>query len=43
MTNFYLLVKEKIINKSDKSYNFYSYGQIIRNKLPEISGFYILT
>ena len=35
-------VKEKIINSSDKSYNFYSYGQIIRNKLPEISGFYIL-
>ena len=35
-------VKEKIINRSDKSYNFYSYGQIIRNKLPEISGFYIL-
>ena len=35
-------IKEKIVNKSDKSYNFYSYGQIIRNKLPEISGFYIL-
>jgi len=39
---FLFTVKEKIINKSDKSYNFYSYGQIIRNKLPEISGFYIL-
>ena len=39
---FLFKVKEKIINKSDKSYNFYSYGQIIRNKLPEISGFYIL-
>ena len=39
---FLFTIKEKIINKSDKSYNFYSYGQIIRNKLPEISGFYIL-
>ncbi len=39
---FLFTVKEKIINKSDKSYDFYSYGQIIRNKLPEISGFYIL-
>jgi YidC/Oxa1 family membrane protein insertase len=39
---FLFTVREKIINKSDKSYNFYSYGQIIRNKLPEISGFYIL-
>jgi YidC/Oxa1 family membrane protein insertase len=39
---FLFTVKEKIINNSDKSYNFYSYGQIIRNKIPEISGFYIL-
>ena len=39
---FLFTIKEKIINRSDKSYNFYSYGQIIRNKLPEISGFYIL-
>ena len=39
---FLFTVKEKIINKSDKSYNFYSYGQIIRNKIPKISGFYIL-
>ena len=39
---FLFTIKEKIINSSDKSYNFYSYGQIIRNKLPEISGFYIL-
>ena len=41
-SQFLFTVKEKIINKSDKSYNFYSYGQIIRNKLPKISGFYIL-
>ena len=39
---FLFTVREKIINRSDKSYSFYSYGQIIRNKLPEISGFYIL-
>ena len=39
---FLFTVREKIINSSDKSYNFYSYGQIIRNELPEISGFYIL-
>ncbi len=39
---FLFTVKEKIINSSDKSYNFYSYGQIIRNEIPEISGFYIL-
>ena len=39
---FLFTVKEKIINSSDKSYNFYAYGQIIRNKIPEISGFYIL-
>ena len=39
---FLFTVKEKIINRSNKSYNFYSYGQIIRNTLPEISGFYIL-
>ena len=39
---FLFTIKEKIINSSNKSYNFYSYGQIIRNKIPEISGFYIL-
>ena len=39
---FLFTIKEKIINSSDKTYNFYSYGQIIRNKIPEISNFYIL-
>ena len=39
---FLFTVTEKIINLSDKTYNFYSYGQIVRNKKPEISGFYIL-
>ena len=39
---FLFTVKEKIINSTDKTYSFYSYAQIIRNKKPEISGFYIL-
>ena len=39
---FLFTIKEKIINKSDKSYKFLFLGQIIRNELPEISGFYIL-
>jgi len=39
---FLFKVKEKVINLSNKTYNFYSYAQIIRNKKPEISGFYIL-
>ena len=39
---FLFTIKEKVINSSNKTYNFYSYGQIIRNKLPQISGFYIL-
>ncbi len=39
---FLFTVKEKVINSSDKKYNFYSYGQIVRNQTPSISGFYIL-
>jgi len=39
---FLFTVKQKIINSSDKTYSFYSYGQIIRNKIPQISNFYIL-
>ncbi len=39
---FLFTVKQKVINSSDKTYNFYSYGQIIRNKIPKISNFYIL-
>ena len=39
---FLFTVREKVINSSDKTYNFYSYSQIIRNKKPEIAGFYIL-
>ncbi len=35
-------IKQKVINKSNKKYDFYSYGQIIRNQIPEITDFYIL-
>jgi YidC/Oxa1 family membrane protein insertase len=39
---FLFTIKQRVINSSDKTYDFYSYGQIIRNKIPEISNFYIL-
>ena len=39
---FLFTIKQRVINSSDKTYDFYSYGQIIRNKVPEISNFYIL-
>jgi len=35
-------IKQTIINNSDKTYNFYPYGQIIRNVAPDITNFYIL-
>ena len=35
-------VKQTIINNSEKTYNFYPYGQIIRNKAPDVTDFYIL-
>tara|TARA_B100002052_G_scaffold297754_1_gene329261 strand:- start:650 stop:2332 length:1683 start_codon:yes stop_codon:yes gene_type:complete len=41
--NQYLFtVKQTIINNSEKTYNFYPYGQIIRNEIPEITNFFIL-
>ena len=41
--NQYLFtVKQNIINDSEKTYNFYPYGQIIRNEIPEITNFFIL-
>ena len=41
--NQYLFtVKQTIINNSEKTYNFYPYGQIIRNEVPEITNFFIL-
>ena len=40
---FLFTVKQKVINSTDKKFDFYSYGQIIRNKIPEgLSNFYIL-
>ena len=35
-------IKQTIINNSDKTYNFYPYGQIIRNVAPVVTNFYIL-
>ena len=41
--NQYLFsIKQTIINNSEKTYNFYPYGQIIRNEVPEITNFFIL-
>ena len=40
---FLFTIKQKIINPSNKKFDFYSYGQIIRNKMPDgLSNFYIL-
>ena len=39
---FLFTIKQRVINSTDQEYDFYSYGQIIRNKIPEISNFYIL-
>ena len=35
-------IKQKVINETSKRYDFYSYGQIIRNQIPDITDFYIL-
>ncbi len=35
-------IKQKVINDTAKKYDFYSYGQIIRNQIPDITDFYIL-
>ena len=40
---FLFSVKQKVINSTNKKFDFYSYGQIIRNKMPDgLSNFYIL-
>ncbi len=40
---FLFTIKQRVINSTNKKYDFYSYGQIIRNKVPEgLSNFYIL-
>ena len=41
--NQYLFtINQTINNNSEKKYNFYPYGQIIRNEIPEITNFFIL-
>ncbi len=35
-------IKQKVINKTNGKYDFYSYGQIIRNEIPDIIDFLIL-
>ncbi len=35
-------IKQSIKNNTNKIYNFYPYGQIVRNKIPEITNFFIL-
>ena len=39
---FLFTIKQKVINSTNNKYDFYSYGQIIRNKTPEIIDFIIL-
>jgi len=39
---FLFTIKQSVTNSTNKKYNFYTYGQIIRNKAPEITNFYIL-
>ncbi len=35
-------IKQRVINKTSGKYDFYSYGQIIRNEIPDIIDFLIL-
>jgi YidC/Oxa1 family membrane protein insertase len=39
---FLFTIKQRVINSTYKAYDLHSYGQIIRNKIPDISNFYIL-
>ncbi len=39
---FLFTVNQKIINNTQNTYNFYPYGQIIRNLAPDVTDFYIL-
>ena len=39
---FLFTINQKIINNSEKTYDFYPYGQIVRNKAPQVTNFYIL-
>ena len=35
-------IKQSVVNKTNEKYDFYSYGQIIRNEIPDIIDFLIL-
>jgi len=39
---FLFTIKQRVINSTNNKYDFYSYGQIISNKIPEIIDFLIL-
>tara|TARA_B100001123_G_C15322614_1_gene1028469 strand:- start:125 stop:1807 length:1683 start_codon:yes stop_codon:yes gene_type:complete len=39
---FLFKISQKITNNSTNNYDFYPYAQIVRNKKPEVLGFYIL-
>ena len=39
---FLFTVNQKITNNTQSTYNFYPYGQIIRNLAPDVTDFYIL-
>ncbi len=39
---FLFTVNQKITNNTQSAYNFYPYGQIIRNLAPDVTDFYIL-
>ncbi len=43
LDNEYLFsIKQRVVNSTNKKYDFYSYGQIIRNEIPDIIDFLIL-
>jgi YidC/Oxa1 family membrane protein insertase len=43
LDNQYLFtIKQIVKNNTNRKYDFYSYGQIIRNQIPDITDFYIL-
>ena len=39
---FLFTIKQRVVNSTNSEYDFYSYGQIIRKEIPDISNFYIL-
>ena len=39
---FLFSIKQRVINSTNNNYDFYTYGQIIRKEIPDISNFYIL-